>query len=147
MPFVIWGSGLSKFGIWNLEIKIFLKKFEFLKFEYFYLKTLIWCTESKSLWGLCRSAFVSSEKLVRLVVNCILSSARPVYLNALLFLFFGWKNCGVESCGYVILVNESYVISSAASDREREMRKTEDIPISLTPQSCHFLLHSFFHFV
>ena len=49
-------------------------------------------------------------------MNCTLISVRPEYLNALLLLFFGWKSCGVESCGYVILVNESYVISSAASD-------------------------------
>ena len=65
--------------------------------------------------GLCRSGLVSSEKLVRLVVICTISSARQAYLNALLLLFFGWKSCGVESCGCVILVDESYGISSAAS--------------------------------
>ena len=139
-------------------------------------------------------------------MNCTLSSARPEYLNGLLLLFFSWKSCGIKSCGCVILVNESYVISSVASDalhifvmlwcrkavsngvraaslpnddfsvaweksyiltrragahpfsrefsggsymsnRERDMRKTEDIPISLTLRSCHFLLHSFLHFV
>ena len=52
---------------------------------------------------LVQSCLVSSEKLVRLVVNCTLSSARPGYLNALLLLFFGLCSCGVESCGCVIL--------------------------------------------
>ena len=64
---------------------------------------------------MCRSALVSSEKLVRLVVDCTLSSARTEYLNKLLLLFFGWCSCGVESCGCVILVDESFLISSAAS--------------------------------
>ena len=46
---------------------------------------------------------------------CTLSSAHPGYLNVLLLLFFGWKSCGVESCGCVILVDEPYVISSASA--------------------------------
>ena len=47
--------------IWSLEI--WKKKLNFIDFE-----SLIF-TVSESLWGLCRSALVSSEKLVRLVVN------------------------------------------------------------------------------
>ena len=48
-------------------------------------------------------------------MNCTQSSACTEYLNKLLLLFFDWCSCGVESCGCVILVDESYVISSAAS--------------------------------